>query len=426
MKTASQWTTDIGTGLPLRVPEPVRLTALAVLLLIGLSGGWLGCAASGSLASSAESSQQDQASAAAEDARSDAAKEPSDDEQDETAIPVEIAAIGSGAIESVLRFSTHLEAEEAVGVFARSSGLVREISVEEGARVAAGDLLAKLEDDDQKNAVAKARIELDQARREHERQERLFEQQLISEQAFNAATSDLERLEIVLEDAERALTYTEIRAPIRGTVTERLVRLGEKVSPEQHLFDLVDFDSLVARVFVPEKNLAELAVGLQTRISSQAVPDRRYHGAVSRISPVVDPRSGTIKVTVGVGQQPGLRPGMYVDVALVTARRTEAILLPKRALVYDGEQQFVYRLKDDDDEQQVERVLVEPRLADRDFVEPVSGFAPGERIVVAGQAGLRDGAKVSLIGAERDAEERASAEGERDAEDARNDEGTLG
>ena len=90
----------------------------------------------------------------------------------------------------------------------------------------------------------------------------MFKQQLISEQVYNDATYELDQLKISIEDAERELSYTEVRAPIAGTITARMVNLGDQVQINQHLFDIVDFDSIVARVFVPERHLDQLRRGL--------------------------------------------------------------------------------------------------------------------------------------------------------------------
>ena len=218
---------------------------------------------------------------------------------------------------------------------------------------------------------------------------------MISQQVFTDSKFEYEQLEITVADAERELSYTEVTAPISGTVTSRLVKIGDQVQMGQHLFDIVDFDSMVARIFVPEKHLTELRRGLTARISASATGDRSYIAEVERVAPVVDPKSGTVKVTVAVGRQPGLRPGLYVDVDLVTATHAEAVLVPKRAVVYDAEQMFVYRL---DDERRVERVFIEAALADKENVEPISGLALGDQVVIAGQAGLKDKALVSLPG----------------------------
>ena len=161
-----------------------------------------------------------------------------------------------------------------------------------------------------------------------------------------------------------------MRAPIGGTVTGRMVNLGDQIQIGQHLFDIVDFESIVALIYVPEKHLNELRPGLTARLSAQITGGDDYEGRVERISPIVDPRSGTVKVTIEVGGQPGLRPGMYIDVNLVTATREDAVLVPKRALVYDNDQIFVYRVNG---ESRAERVFIETALTDKNYVEPREG-----------------------------------------------------
>jgi len=206
--------------------------------------------------------------------------------------------------------------------------------------------------------------------------------------------------EILVNDAERELGYTTVRAPIAGTVTQRMVNLGDNVTVGQPLFEIVDFESIVALVYIPEKNLSQLAVGQDARILAKAARSGAYSGKIKRIAPVIDARSGTVKVTVAVGAQPGLRPGLYVDVTLVTAIKSDALRLPKRALVYDKDQIFAYRLVAD---RKVQRLPVIPGLSDRDYVEPLTGFAPGDSLVVAGQASLKDGSRVRVVNTEPEA-----------------------
>jgi hypothetical protein len=112
-----------------------------------------------------------------------------------------------------------------------------------------------------------------------------------------------------------------------------------------------------------------------------------------------------VKVTVAVGGQPGLLPGIFVDVELIIATSAQALRVPKRALIYDNDQIFLYRLKSDEE---VERLLVVPRLADQDWIEPASGFAVGDRIVIAGQAGLKDGSKIEIVDPDAPAAETAA------------------
>ncbi|MXW00978.1 MAG: efflux RND transporter periplasmic adaptor subunit [Holophagales bacterium] len=312
------------------------------------------------------------------------------------AIPVAALPLFRGRIESVLRFSTNLEAENRVDVLAEAERHVTDLLVEEGDTVRAGQTMLLLEDEAQRTALKRVESQLDRSRLEYERQRRLFEQDLISEQAYNQARYDMEQLELALEDAERELGYATVTAPISGIVTERLVNVGDHVETHSKLFEIVDFDSIVARVFVPERQLAGLFVGQPARVLAQSLAGSR-DAAIERISPVVDPQSGTVKVTLGIPGNQGLLPGMYVEVDLVAAALEDTLLAPKRALVYDQEQVFVFRVAQGDDGPRAERLLVRILIESEDVVHLEGDLADGERLIVAGQAGLKDGARIRLL-----------------------------
>ncbi len=369
----------------------------------------------GSACTRGEGSEDDGGSDEARSARKGGDDSDAEDGGEE-AVPVEVVEVGRGKIESVLKFSTNLEAENDVQVYSEAARRVRELLVEEGTEVRRGQVLLRLQDDEQRTALARAESQLNKAKREYQRQTNLFEQQLISEEAFNEVTYNLEQLELALADARRQLGYTEVRAPISGTVTSRLVNVGDQITVNQHLFDIVDFDSIVARIYVPEKELHRIRPNLEARVFAQAAGDDEPRtGTVDRIAPRVDPRSGTVKVTVAIPRNQALLPGMYVTVELITAVDEDALLVPKKALVYDADQIFVFRPKsvkgpEGEDELRVERLLLRAALEDRDHIEPDGVLEEGDRIVIAGQAGLKDGSLIRLAG-EKPAASAAAAAG---------------
>ena len=315
------------------------------------------------------------------------------DDEEEVAVPVEIVALGTGPIESVLRATSTREAETRVRVIAEASRRVVELLVEEGDQVGAGKLLVRLQDAEQTSALAKAQTLFDQAERERQRQERLNEKGLTTDKEYNDSLASLEQRRIEVQDAEREFGYTRVRATIGGTITQRFVRQGDQVNPGTELFEIVDFNSLVARIYVPEQDLGKLSPQQPARIHAVAVRAEPFMARVDRVAPIVDARTGTVKVTVDIGGQPGLRPGLYVDVELVIAREEEALLVPKRAILYENDRVFVFRVR----EGRAPRVELLPVMANVDYVRPLSGFAVGDTLVVAGQASLKDGALVEIV-----------------------------
>lgn len=365
-----------------------RKRSLFVLLALGLALG-AGCGFQAGI---------DAAKKAAEEAKGKK-------DRKEEGVPVEVAALTRGPIEEVIKASNHLEAEQTVKVFSRASNLLVELLVEEGVIVKKGQVLARLQDDDQKTTYDKARSQLNQATANFERTENMFKGGLVPQKDFDDGKYNLEQLQLALNEAQRQLDFTEVKAPIAGTITARMVNLGDQVNPNQHLFDIIDFDSIVALVYVPEKNLPDLEIGKPARIKAQSLGDDVFEGFIKRISPVVDSKSGTIKVTLGVKGGDKLRPGMFVDAEIIVSTHPDALLISKRSIVYDSDQMFVYRLGESN---RVARVLVEPVLADKDNIEPEAGFEVGDQIVIAGQTGLKDGALVTLPGDPEPAEEAAA------------------
>jgi len=377
------------------------LVVLFVAVLLGLPS--IGCRVGNR---DAEAGSNDGATEQADD---NEASEGDEDEDEEEAVPVQSAVLERGRIESVLRFSTNLEAESEVQVLSEAAREITQLLVEEGDVVRRGQVLIRLEDDEQRTEVSRIEGQLAKAHRELDRQENLFKQQLISEQEFNDAAYEVEQLELRQADAERSLSYTEVRAPISGTVTQRLIKVGDHISVNQHLFDIIDFASIVARVYVPEKELSRLRKGQVARLTAQALGNEERFGAIDRIAPVVDSRSGTIKVTVAIPPSEGLLPGMYVSVDLVTDVHEDALLVPKRALVYDDDQIFVFRVSAED---RVERLMLTPVLEDRYNIEPADAVVDGDRIVIAGQAGLKDGSLVREVGTRKNSDEAHSDDDE--------------
>ena len=258
---------------------------------------------------------------------------------------VELAEVNVGPIEKVLERSAPLEAEAQVQVNARTSNPAVDLLVEEGDKVKKGQILLRLENDRQKNDFDSAKSLLDKEQIDFLRQENLYKDNLISEQEYRNAKFSLSQRQLSFEEAQRQFEYTEVRAPIDGTITMRDVKVGDQVSSGGTIFEIIDFESTVAVIHVPEQYLPELKPNMEARlISSTLGADNIIPAYVKRISPIVEARAGTVKVTVGVNELGALRPGMWVDVELVLNTKREAILIPKKSIIYDNDQTYAFKM----------------------------------------------------------------------------------
>ena len=317
----------------------------------------------------------------------------------EKAVLVELAEVKRGMIESILERSAPLEAEAQVEVSARTSNPAIELLVEEGDKVEKNQVLLRLESDKQKNDFDQAKSQFDKEQIDFDRQESLYGDNLISEQEYRNAKFSLTQRRLAFEEAKRQFEYTEVRAPIKGTITLRDVKVGDQVGSGRKIFEIIDFDSTVAIIHVPEQYLPKLRPAMEARLISNTLGDKVFDGYVKRISPIVEARAGTIKVTEGVHELGALRPGMWVDVELVLETKQDALLISKKSIVYDNDQTFAYKLHTGTNGvKRVKRHLVLPVNADKVHIEPTEGFEVGEKVVVAGQSGLKENSRIRELG----------------------------
>jgi RND family efflux transporter MFP subunit len=308
---------------------------------------------------------------------------------------VELAQVNRGMIEEILERSSPLEAEAQVQVLARTQNPAVELLVEEGDKVAKGQVLLRLENDRQQTDYDQAVIQLEKAQIDFDTSENLHREKLISESEYRNIKYAYNQALLQAENAKRQLEYTEVRAPIGGTITTRTVKVGDQVNMGTPIFQIVDFDSIVAVIHVPEQYLPKLQPNMEARLFSTTLGDQAFAGFVKRISPIVEAQAGTIKVTVGVKELGALRPGMWVDVELVLDSKEDALLIPKRSIVYDNDQTYAFKAyADTNGVQLAKRHLVVPLNADKLHIEPKEGFETGDLIVVAGQSGLKDNSPI--------------------------------
>jgi len=308
---------------------------------------------------------------------------------------VSVAPASRGSIATYYRATASLDPDKEADVLARVSGVIERIIAEEGDRVEAGQVLLRIEDDEYRTRKTLAEVEVEQQRARFERAQKIFDQGLSSAEDFDTIRTELAAAEAQLELAALELSYTEVRAPFTGRVVRRLVDQGRTVSDGTPLFSLADTRRLLARVFVPAKELGTIRADQPVELTVPSSGDR-LSGRIDLVSPVVDPDSGTIKVTVEVRDYPPTtRPGDFVEVSIVTDRHEDGLLVPRVAVVNERGQQSVYVVDGDTAHQR----SVEVGFEDDDFAEILGGLDEGEKVVVQGQRALRDGQPVSVLDA---------------------------
>lgn len=324
-----------------------------------------------------------------------------DEEQGEAkpAIPVEVATAIRADIYSTYSGTAPIEAFAEATVVAKVGGEVRSILVEEGDDVEAGQLLARLDGDRLRLELEQSQANLQKLRRDYERNVNLKEKGLISAGDFDKIQYEMEALEASNNLAKLELSYTEIRAPIAGVISERLVKIGNTIEVNAPLFRVTSLEPLVAYLHVPEREYRRIARGMPATIQVDALRGQRFDASIARVSPVVDPNTGTFKITVEVSDPSRrLKPGMFARIGIVSDMHANALQVPRGAIVEEAGEQSVFVV----DGGVAKRRSVSTGFSADGRVEITDGLTGDERIVVVGQAGLRDGARVEVIDGNED------------------------
>lgn len=309
--------------------------------------------------------------------------------------PTSVAVDPVSRGEIVARYTTTatLEAENRAEILSRTQGVVQRILREEGDFVERGQELLRLEDDEARLRLEQAEVALAEQETVFERQKASLAQEVVSQAEFDLARANHDKARVERDLAAHALSHTRVRAPFAATVTKRLVEVGQSVSEGTPLFEIANFTPLTARIHVPAKEMGTLGVGQEVRLvlDSNGV---ELLGMIRLVSPIIDPNTGTVKVTVHVADYPeDTRPGDFAHVSVVTARHQDVLRVPNVAVFEDRGEQVVYVAQDS----VAVRRAVDIGFIDDTHTEIRAGLEASDLVVVKGQRSLRDGSPIRIL-----------------------------
>ena len=282
---------------------------------------------------------------------------------------------------------------------------VAQIHVSEGQRVAAGEVLVSLDTADlkaradaQRATVAEARARLDLAKKNQRNHQALLEKAFISQNAYDGvqnsvlvAEANLQSAEAQAAITERALADARVRAPFAGIVAKRWVNVGDKVSGDMPVAQVVDLSRMELEAPVPVSEIPFVQVGQEITFQVDGFANRPFRGKVERVNPSAEAGSRAIHVFVTLPNADGsLKGGMFASGTLATSMGTEVDVIPVAAVLEEGGQSFVYVVKGG----KVERrsVVLGARNAERGVVTVREGLERGVPVITVKAEGLKPGA----------------------------------
>ena len=257
-----------------------------------------------------------------------------------------------------------------------------------------------------------SRVDITQARNQHAISKKHLDALLaIGKQAeLKAAAGSLESAKGKYQGAQAQLSYSEIRSPINGVITDRPLYPGEMAAAGTPLLTVMDISSVIAKAHIPQEDAAALKVGDRGTLTVPGI-DKPIDGRVTIVSPALDPSSTTVEVWFEAkNPKHELKPGTSVQVSITAQTVKDALVVPVNSVLTapDGSTTVMLAGSDGLAHQQA----VKLGIRNGDDVQVVDGVKEGDKVVSTGAYGLPDKTKIKIEAAEAAGEEgKPSAEG---------------
>jgi RND family efflux transporter MFP subunit len=339
---------------------------------------------------------------------------------------VRTATVSTKDMPQVVQITGNIKANNDIQVLPKSPGRVTNVYVDVGSIVKAGQVLATVEAVDMALRVKQAQAQLQQAQagleqakvqkqtaqRGIERARALLEKGAMTQADFEGADAGAQlaavgilgaEASVALADANLALVQkafedTRITTPVAGVVTRKNINIGTMAQPATAAFSVQDQSSLKMEGAVPATYVPKLALGMAVEILVDELPGRSFVGKVSRLAPTLDAETRRGAIEIALEPAEGLLPNMFGRAQISFGSSANVMVVPGTAVLSVAGQPAVYLIEKSGDATIAK--MVRPKIGAKHFDEVIieDGLSSGDVVVVSGNAGLKDGAKVSLSG----------------------------
>jgi len=316
--------------------------------------------------------------------------------RERSSLPVRAYEVSQRDLSRRIQLSSPVETLRTIDLAARTAGIVREVFVEAGDRVEAGQLLAELDVREQRAELARAEAALSEAQTNFDRLKRLRDSDYIDEASFITARSALEIANSDVELWRTRVDFGRIVSPIDGHVIGRMVEPGAAIGSLATAFEIANLNELVVRIGVSELDVGEILVGSEVPMRIDALRDvGPLGGTVRRIFPAADGASRLLTVEISLPEafERGVRPGFLARADLLVDYKQDVLAVPAGS-VGMGEQQYVMVI---DENSELVRRAVTTGVIRGDWREILGGLEPGDRIVSSNPLDLAEGDLVRIV-----------------------------
>jgi membrane fusion protein (multidrug efflux system) len=294
---------------------------------------------------------------------------------------------------NVITLSGSTEANEQVQIRSEVTGLVRNLYFQEGTTVQSGQLLLQIDDSELQAKLNQTQTRELLSRDNERRAALLLEKEAISQQEYDVAQADFKTAQSEIQLIQTQIAKTRIKAPFSGRIGLRAISVGEYLTPNTVVANLVSINPIKISFSIPEKYSREVHTG-QDITFSVAGSDRSYAASIYAIEPSVDASTRTVQVKARTQNDQGeIVPGSFARVELPIRERENAILIPTEAVIpiQNGKQVFLFK----NGKAQLASIETDERTGSDIIV--TSGLTVGDTVLTSGIMTLKAGMPIKVL-----------------------------
>ena len=315
----------------------------------------------------------------------------------EYAIPVKIENVKKQSLSQSFVTTGEFEGLEEVILIAESQGSIQYLKFKEGDKVLKGQVIAKIDAVSLNSQMASLQSNLEKARTDVARFERLEKSGAVSKAQLEDANLKLESIQSNIAQTRQQLSFTTVKSPIDGIVNEIMVEETSFVMPGNQIAQIVRVDKLKLITMVSESDLSMIEEGQLVQIQTEVYPLKTIEGKVSNISVKAD-QSKKFKVTIEVNQTASskkLRSGMFAEAQFgqLKGKSVSTLMIPRKALVGSMQNASIYVVENK--KAVLKKIKIGSKINDQVIV--LSGIEEGDQIVTTGMINLKNMSKVNII-----------------------------
>jgi RND family efflux transporter MFP subunit len=307
------------------------------------------------------------------------------------AILVETIKPNQHTFDHAMSFLGTFEAIRQNTIGSEGAGRIVSIAVHEGDHISAGQLIARIDNEQTQLQIQAAQLNIQQLKNDYNRMQTLKQENAVSNMEVEKLSLTLNTAEVQLKQLQKQLRNSAITAPFSGVITKKMIDIGSMVMPGTPVVEVTDISSLKLTISVPERDVLKFKTGQDVAVTADVYGNKTFKGSISSIGVQADAAHNfKIQVTVKNNDTDKLMAGMYGSATLSNTESITALAIPRKALIGSSKDPKVYVNRGG----KAKLVAFNAGTSDGEFIEVISGLGLNDQVITKGQVNIEDNSNV--------------------------------